>query len=81
VAERVGVQLASLGVHGADIFTSPLPRPTQTEQALFHEAVPEKDWVVRCDVNVTADIKARKVPGRNMLLVTHSGCIRRVDGK
>ena len=81
VAERVGVQLANLGVHDADIFTSPLPRTTQTAQALFHEAVPEKDWVVRCDVNMTADIKAHKMAGRNMLLVTHSGCIRRVDAR
>jgi phosphohistidine phosphatase SixA len=81
VAERVGVQFANLGLHDADILTSPLPRTTQTAQALFHEAVKEKDWVVRCDVNMTADIKANKVAGRNMLLVTHSGCIRRVDAR
>ncbi|WP_226505815.1 histidine phosphatase family protein [Pseudomonas sp. MWU16-30317] len=81
VAERVGVQLANLGVHDADIFTSPLPRTTQTAQALFHQAITERDWVVRCDANMTADIKAHKVAGRNMLLVTHSGCIRRVDAR
>ena len=81
VAERVGEHLATLGLHDADIFTSPLPRTTQTAQALFHQAVAEKDWVVRCDVNMTADIKAHKVAGRNMLLVTHSGCIRRVDAR
>jgi phosphohistidine phosphatase SixA len=81
VAERVGEQLANLGLHDADILTSPLPRTTQTAQALFHRAVREKDWVVRCDVDMTADIRANKVAGRNMLLVTHSGCIRRVDAR
>lgn len=81
VAERVGVQLAALGLHNADIFTSPLPRTTQTAQALFHEAIKEKDWVVRCDVNMTADIRAHKAPERNMLLVTHSGCIKRVSAR
>jgi phosphohistidine phosphatase SixA len=81
VAERVGVQLANLGLHDVDIFTSPLPRTTQTAQALFHETVKEKDWVARCDVNMTADIKAYKLAGRNMLLVTHSGCIRHVDAR
>lgn len=80
-AVRVGAQFVGLGMAQTDVVTSPLTRTSQTALAMFGVASKEQDWVVNCDVDISRDIKAHKLPGRNLLMVTHSGCISRFDAQ
>lgn len=79
VAAGVGSALLSMGMHSADIATSPLTRTAQTAQAMFGEGIAEQNWLVDCDTDMARDIKAHKAEGRNLVLITHSGCISRFE--
>ncbi|WP_397448289.1 histidine phosphatase family protein [Pseudomonas sp. NA-150] len=73
---EAGVGFKNLGLSNTDILASPLHRTAQTATAIFGKAVPEQDWLVSCESgNMLTDIVAHKVDHRNLVLVTHSGCI------
>ncbi len=78
-AQDVGEAFASLGMGNASVLTSPLTRTAQTARAMFNLAAQEQDWLVNCDVDMAKDIRAHKVAGQNLVLVTHSGCISRLE--
>lgn len=75
VAAQVGSAFAAMGLSNTDVLNSPLTRTTQTSQAMFGQVSKAQDWLVNCDDDMSQDIKAHKARGRNMVLVTHSGCI------
>lgn len=79
LAVEQGAAFARLGIEGADIFTSPYTRTRQTSSHLFKVAVPELAWLAECKT-VTPDVLAPlKVEGRNLILVTHSHCIEKIE--
>jgi phosphohistidine phosphatase SixA len=80
-ARRVGAALASLGMGSTDVVTSPLTRTVQTAQALFNASGTEQAWVHECGSHFAKDISASKAAGRNLVLVTHSGCISQFEAQ
>lgn len=64
-----------LGLAKTDIYNSPLTRTAQTEALVFNDVGIDEDWLYRCRETMLEDAMERKVPGKNMVLVTHSSCI------
>lgn len=77
----MGAAFASLGMANTDIVSSPLTRTVQTAQEMFNVRGTEQTWVHECGSHLAEDIAARKVAGRNLLLVTHSGCISELEAQ
>ncbi len=80
-AGRVGAALTTLGMSNSDVLTSPLTRTVQTAQAMFNAPGTEQVWLHECGSKMVGDISARKVAGRNLVLVTHSGCISDIEAQ
>lgn len=78
---QLGAALTTLGMDGTDVLSSPLTRTAQTALYMFNRPSTEQAWLVNCDADMIGDIHAHKVPGRNLLLVTHSGCIGNVEAR
>lgn len=68
-------QFLGLGLAAADIYSSPLVRTSQTRSLLFPESTANEDFLYQCKENFVQDALAKKVPGRNLVLVTHSSCM------
>lgn len=77
----MGAALAVLGMVNTDVLTSPLTRTTQTAQAMFNVIGREQAWVHECGNHLADAIAARKIAGRNLVLVTHSGCISQLEAQ
>ncbi|MGV8918125.1 MAG: histidine phosphatase family protein [Pseudomonas sp.] len=77
---NAGKAFQALGLNNTDTLSSPLRRTSQTAAAMFGKAVTEEDWLVNCETNnMLNDIVAHKPEHRNLILVTHSGCISRLE--
>ena len=72
-------QFAGLGLGTADIYSSPLVRTSQTRALLFPESSASEDFLYQCKDNFVQEALAKKVPGRNLVLVTHSSCMDEVN--
>lgn len=72
-------QFAGLGLISADIYSSPLVRTSQTSELLFPLAAASEDFLYQCKDNFVQDALAKKVSGRNLVLVTHSSCMDEVN--
>lgn len=72
-------QFAGLGLISADIYSSPLVRTSQTSELLFPLAAASENFLYQCKDNFVQDALAKKVPGRNLVLVTHSSCMDEVN--
>ena len=72
-------QFAGLGLGTADIYSSPLVRTSQTRALLFPESTAYEDFLYQCKDNFVQEALAKKVPGRNLVLVTHSSCMDEVN--
>ncbi|MDE1165322.1 MAG: histidine phosphatase family protein [Pseudomonas sp.] len=81
VSQQVGQAFATLGLGNTDLITSPLVRTVQTAQYMFGKPITVQDWVYNCDTRLLADIQQHKVAQRNLLLVTHSGCISNLESQ
>ncbi|SDU33995.1 lipopolysaccharide core heptose(II)-phosphate phosphatase PmrG [Halopseudomonas salegens] len=66
-----------LGLQRADIFNSPVLRTAETEALVFADQGEDRDWLIKCKDNMLGDVMANKRQGRNLVLVTHSSCIKR----
>ncbi|SHL87138.1 hypothetical protein [Phytopseudomonas punonensis] len=64
-----------LGLSKTDVYNSPLTRTAQTEELVFDDLGIDEDWLYKCRETMLEDALERKVPGKNMVLVTHSSCI------
>lgn len=80
-ARQLGAALLSMGMANTDVRNSPLTRTTQTAQSMFGQLSQEEDWLVGCDAAMSTDIRAHKAAGRNLVLVTHSGCIEKFQSE
>lgn len=74
-ASTVGREFQAMGLSKTDILSSPLVRTVQTSAALFDADVTTLGWLQDCREPVLEDIAALKKPGRNLVVVTHSGCM------
>ncbi len=74
-------QFAGLGLTATDIYSSPLTRTSQTSSLLFAEPTANEDFLYQCTDDFVQDALAKKIPGRNLVLVTHSSCLDEVNEK
>lgn len=74
-AAVVGKGLARLGLSQTDILTSPVTRTVQTAHYMFNSDPRTQEWLATCGTTLRNDVVAHKVAHRNLILVTHSGCI------
>uniref|UniRef100_A0A7C2BG29 Histidine phosphatase family protein n=1 Tax=Pseudomonas graminis TaxID=158627 RepID=A0A7C2BG29_9PSED len=79
VSAEVGRSLSQLGLAQTDILASPSTRTAQTAAALFGHAIAAEDWLFDCEKIDLAQIMAHKSSNRNLVLVTHSGCIGKLE--
>lgn len=75
VAQGVGIGLEKLGLVDAQVLASPLTRTRQTASFIFGREIPTASWVGNCDAGFAGSLMTQKTRHRNMVLVTHSGCI------
>lgn len=75
-AQRTGKHMERhLGLQGADLFTSPKTRTVQTAAFMLRDARPLASRESICGDDVISELHSHKQPQRNLVLVTHSGCI------
>jgi len=79
VAVSVGAQFEQLGLDKADVYNSPMMRTVQTAGYMFNKAATGEDWLISCKGRMLQDALAHKVPGRNLILVTHSECMAQLE--
>ncbi len=68
-------EFAGLGLSATDVYGSPLVRTSQTSALLFAEPTAHEDFLYQCKESFVQDALAKKIPGRNLVLVTHSSCM------
>lgn len=74
--DALGTRFEQLGLNKAEISNSPLTRTAQTAQVVFKRAEQGQSWLYDCDEEMLGSVTQRKAPGRNLVLVTHSGCMQ-----
>lgn len=74
-ATAAGAGIKRLGLQQAQIFASPLTRTRQTAEFMFGKVADTQGWLAQCDNGFAGDVIAHKVTGKNLVLVTHSGCV------
>ncbi|WP_239687877.1 MULTISPECIES: histidine phosphatase family protein [Pseudomonas] len=74
-AAQVGRAFQQVGMNNTDVLSSPTTRTAQTAQAMFGKSAITADWLVSCGPTLGQDALAHKAAHRNLVLVTHSGCI------
>lgn len=79
VSAEVGRSLSQLGLAQTDILASPSTRTAQTAESLFGHPVASQDWLFDCEKMNLAQVMAHKASNRNLVLVTHSGCIGQIE--
>jgi hypothetical protein len=79
VAVAVGARFEQLGLNNADIYNSPSMRTVQTAGYMFNHAASGDDWLINCRGRMLQDALAHKIPGRNLILVTHSECMAQIE--
>lgn len=72
-------QFAGLGLTATDVYSSPLTRTSQTSTLLFAEPTANEDFLYQCTDDFVQNALAKKIPGRNLVLVTHSSCLDEVN--
>ncbi len=74
-AQNLGNAFKSLGMQDSDILASPAIRTTQTAHYMFGKAELTASEQAICGAAMGEELLSRKLPGRNLVFVTHSGCI------
>ncbi|MFU0837742.1 MAG: Histidine phosphatase family protein [Pseudomonas fragi] len=73
--QALGADFDQLGLTNADIYSSLLTRARQTADAMFAHPVEAQDWLFNCRGSMLRDALKHKVPGHNLILVSHSECM------
>ncbi|AOE87177.1 hypothetical protein THL1_4629 [Pseudomonas sp. TCU-HL1] len=79
VAQRLGSDFKSMGLEETDIYSSSLTRAVQTSAYMFNADVPRLDWLFDCKEGFRNQIAQQKRAHRNLILVTHSECMNRLE--
>jgi phosphohistidine phosphatase SixA len=74
-AANVGKAFQAMGMKNTDVLNSPLTRTAQTARYMFGNESVSQEWLATCGQTLRDDVSAHKVAHRNLVLVTHSGCI------
>ena len=75
----VGKAFSKLGMSNTDVMSSPLHRTAQTSFAMFGKASPDEAWLSSCEHEMLDSVLSHKMAHRNMVLVTHSGCMSALE--
>ncbi|WP_169965446.1 MULTISPECIES: histidine phosphatase family protein [unclassified Pseudomonas] len=78
-ARQLGADFLKMGLQNVDIYSSPLTRTRQTAGLMFERPVQAQDWLFNCRGTLLSDALKHKVPGRNLVLVTHSECMDQLE--
>lgn len=81
VSAEVGRSLSQLGLGQTDVIASPSTRTVQTAAALFGHPVASQDWLFDCEKMNLGQVMAHKANDRNLVVVTHSGCIGQIESQ
>ena len=81
VSAQVGHSLSQLGLAQTDILASPSTRTAQTAESLFGHPVASQDWLFDCEKMNLGQVMAHKANDRNLVVVTHSGCIGQIESQ
>ena len=73
--QALGADFKQLGLMNTDVYSSLLTRARQTADAMFVRPVEALDWLFNCRGSMLRDALQHKVPGRNLILVSHSECM------
>lgn len=74
-AEKLGESFKSLGMEGSDVLASPAIRTAQTLRFMFGKNELTSGQQAVCGAAMGEELLSHKTPGRNLVFVTHSGCI------
>ena len=74
-AERLGKSFKLLGMEGSDVLASPAIRTAQTLRFMFGKNELTASQYAICGAAMGEELLSHKNPGRNLVFVTHSGCI------
>lgn len=74
-AQELGKAFLKLGMDGSDALASPALRTAQTLQFMFGKAELTSGQQAICGKAMGEELLSHKQPGRNLVFVTHSGCI------
>lgn len=80
-AQGLGRSLEGLGLSNADIMSSSQVRAEQTAEAMFGSkgAILKQGWLFNCRGEMMQQAVRHKVPHRNLVLATHSECIKDLE--
>ncbi|MGE6386357.1 histidine phosphatase family protein [Pseudomonas sp. NPDC078416] len=81
ISAEVGNSLSRLGLGQTDVIASPSTRTAQTAAALFGHPVASQDWLFDCEKMNLGQVMAHKASDRNLVVVTHSGCIGQIESQ
>lgn len=79
VARELGLSFGAMGLANTDIASSPLLRAQQTAQSMFGNTPTQEEWLFDCRGAMLERALRYKMPRRNLILVTHSECIRDLE--
>lgn len=74
-AQELGKAFLKLGMEGSDVLASPALRTAQTSHFMFGNAELTSGQQAICGAAIGEELLSHKQPGRNLVFVTHSGCI------
>jgi len=74
-AETLGKAFKTLGMDGSDVLASPAIRTAQTLRFMFGKNELTSGQQAVCGAAMGEELLSHKTPGRNLVFVTHSGCI------
>jgi phosphohistidine phosphatase SixA len=74
-SQQLGRSYAGWGLGNTDIMHSPITRTAQTAQFMFDAPSVSQQWLADCGKTMRDDVLSHKQARRNLILVTHSGCI------
>ena len=74
-AEQLGKAFKSWGMEGSDVLASPAIRTAQTSRFMFGKTDVTASQQAVCGAAMGEELLSHKQPGRNLVFVTHSGCI------
>jgi phosphohistidine phosphatase SixA len=74
-AENLGRAFKTLGMDGSDVLASPAIRTAQTLRFMFGKNEVTSGEKAVCGAAMGEELLSHKTPGRNLVFVTHSGCI------
>jgi phosphohistidine phosphatase SixA len=81
-AMKIGMAYKNLPARTTVIYNSPIKRTAQTADFMFGRKTTNRLWLVeKCRESLKENIFKHKKNGKNLILITHSGCINSLKNK